>query len=407
MRCVVIGTGPAGITACEVLRRHDPTGSVVALSVEPYPPYSPAAMADHFLTGRTSTLYWKGEDVAARLGVEERRETTVVALDVDSREVVLADGARVPYDGLLIASGSRLHSPTTGSDLPGVLDFKSLRMAETIVGRVRRGEARSAVIVGNGLIGVELSLLLSDLGVEVTVVGRRTWLMPRVLDPLTSAIAERGVRARGVRLALGVEATAFAGSPVVDRVELANGETLRADLVIAATGVKPHVEFLAGSPVVAQWGVHVDDRLATSVPGVYAAGDVAEAADFQTGERFVHAIFPNAVNQAKVAAANLLGGRVAYDGAEAMNSLKHLGIPIVAMGSIDQPDDILRWEGGGALRSVYLRGGRIVGAQLAGDIRAAGLYRSLMMRRVDVGRYGRHLVEPRFGEADLVAAAGV
>jgi NAD(P)H-nitrite reductase large subunit len=405
MRAVVIGTGPAGITAAETLRQLDPTGTVVSLSTEPYPPYSPAAMADHFLTGRDRTLYWKGADVADRLGIEERRETVVAAVDTDNREVVVDDGGRIPYDGLVIASGSRLHAPLEGADLPGVLNFKSMRTADELMGRVRRGEAHSALIVGNGFIGVELSLLLADLGVDVTLVGRRPWVMPRVLDPVTSSRAEQGLADRGVTLRLGVQADAFIGEPTVDGVRLADGGVLRADLVVAATGVKPHIEFLGDSPVVTDWGIHVDDRLATSVPGVVAAGDVAEAADWLTGERYVHAIFPNAVAQGRVAAANLLGADLAYEGAEAMNSLKHLGVPIVAMGTIDDPDEVLRWESGGDLRAVYLRAGTIVGVQLAGDIAAAGIYHSLMLRRADVRRFGRHLVEPSFGMADVVSDA--
>jgi len=115
----------------------------------------------------------------------------------------------------------------------------------------------------------------------------------------------------------------------------------------------------------------------------------------------VHAIFPNAVAQAPLAAANLLGAGLRYDGAEAMNSLKHLGIPIVSIGSIDEPDEILRWEDGAHMRAVYLRDDRIVGAQLVGDIGAAGVYRQLMLRRQPVGRFGTRLVEPGFGTADL------
>ena len=402
MRAVVIGTGPAGITAAEPLRALDPSGTVVALSSEPYPPYSPAAMADHFLTGRDETLYWKGRDVASRLGIDERREAVVSAVDVDNHEVVLHDDARIPFEGLVIASGSRLHAPLEGADLAGVLDFKSMRMADDLVGRVKRGEAHTALIVGNGFIGVELSLLLADLGVDVTVIGRRTWIMPRVLDPATSAIAEQGLERRGVKLMLGVEATAFVGSPTVTGVRLKDGRVVQADLIVAATGVKPHIEFLGGSGLVAEWGVHVDDNLQTSARGIYAAGDVAEARDWLTGERFVHAIFPNAVTQARVAASNLLGAGVPYDGAEAMNSLKHLGIPIVAMGTIDSPDDILRWSSGGSLRSIYLRGGTIIGAQLAGDIRAAGVYRSLMLRRADVRSFGRGLVEPDFAIGNVL-----
>ncbi len=404
MRAVVIGTGPAGITAAETLRRLDPNGSVVALSVEPFAPYSPPAMADHYLTGRDATLYWKGLDVATRLGIDERRETQVTGIDADNREVVLADGQRVGYEGLVVASGSRLHAPLEGADLPGVLDFKSLRTADELVGRVRRGEATSALIVGNGFIGVELSLLLADLGVDVTVVGRRNWVMPRVLDPITSTVAEDALSNRGVTLRLGVQADAFVGSPVTG-VRLADGTVLSADLIVAATGVKPHVEFLEGSGIVTDWGIHVDDRLATSVPGIVAAGDVAEAADWLTGRRYVHAIFPNAVAQAAIAAATLLGRDVRYQGAEAMNSLKHLGVPIVARGTIDEPDEVLRWQRDGSQRSVYLRDGRVVGAQLAGDIRAAGVYRSLMMRRTYVSQYGQKLVDPGFGMADVISDA--
>jgi len=314
---------------------------------------------------------------------------------------VLGGGARIGYEALVVASGSRLYAPLEGADLPGVYDFKSLRTATELIGRVRRGEARSALIVGNGFIGIELSLLLADLGVDVSVIGRRNWVMPRVLDPVTSAVAEAALKARGVTLRLGVQADAIVGEPTATGVRLADGGVLTADLIVAATGVRPHTEFLDGSGIETGWGVHVDDRMATSVPGVVAAGDVAEAADWLTGERFVHAIFPNAVTQAPVAAANLLGADLVYDGAEAMNSLKHLGVPIVAIGTIEGPDEILRFEGDGGLRSVYLRDDRVVGAQLAGDIRAAGVYRSLMLRRVPVGRFGQRLVEPRFGMADI------
>jgi NAD(P)H-nitrite reductase large subunit len=402
MRTVVIGTGPAGITAAETLRHLDPTGSVVALTTEQFAPYSPPAMADHFLTGRDDPLYWKGQDIGDRLGITERRGARVGGIDTDAREVVLDDGERIGFEGLVVASGSRLYAPLEGADLPGVLDFKSLRTATELIGRVRRGEATSALIVGNGFIGVELSLLLADLGVDVTVVGRRPWVMPRVLDPVTSKVAEAALSARGVTLRLGVEATSIVGDPSATGVRLADGTDLSADLVVAATGVKPHTEFLGGSGIVTDWGVHVDEWLATSVPGIVAAGDVAESADRFTGERYVHAIFPNAVAQAPIAAANLLGAGLRYDGAEAMNSLKHLGVPIVAIGTIESPDEVLRWEDGADLRAVYLRDDRIVGAQLAGDIRAAGVYHSLMVRSEPVGRYGRRLVDPGFGMADIV-----
>jgi NAD(P)H-nitrite reductase large subunit len=240
---------------------------------------------------------------------------------------------------------------------------------------------------------------------DVTVIGRRDWVMPRVLDPVSSKVAEAALTSRGVTLRLGVEADAIVGDPSATGVRLADGRLLEADLIVAATGVKPHTEFLSGSGVETGWGIHVDTRLATSVTGIVAAGDVAEAADRLTGERYVHAIFPNAVTQAPIAAANLLGADLRYDGAESMNSLKHLGVPIVAMGTIESPDEVLRWQEGADLRAIYLRDDKIIGAQLAGDIRAVGVYHSLMVQRIPVDRYGRRLVEPGFGMADIVFEA--
>jgi NADPH-dependent 2,4-dienoyl-CoA reductase/sulfur reductase-like enzyme len=402
MRVVIIGAGPAGIVAAEALRRREPSVELEMVTREPYPPYSPPALADYAMTGRSETLYWKGHDVCERLGIRYHSPATVAAVEPTHHLVRLADGTVLTFDALLIAAGSRLYAPIPGAELGGVHDFKSLRAAERILDRIRRGEARTALIVGAGFIGMEVALLLASLGVRVTMVGRRGWVMPRMLDPETADIAARAMTARGIDLRLGVEATEF-----IDRdgaaagVRLASDEVLTADLYAAATGVKPNVEFLQDSDIATGWGVTVDDHLRTNMPDVWAAGDIVEARDRASGEAYVHAIFPNAVEQARIAAANMLGDNVTYAGAESMNSLKHLGLPIMAVGVADGPDE-LRWRTGDRLRRVYLHAGRIVGIRLAGDISGAGLLRSLMLRGEDVRRFSARLVEPGFSEADLV-----
>jgi NADPH-dependent 2,4-dienoyl-CoA reductase/sulfur reductase-like enzyme len=405
MKVVIIGSGPAGIVAAESLRAADPAVELEMVTREPYPPYSPPAMADHFLTGRSEPLFWRGEDVIDRLGISYRSPAAVVGIDAEGHAITLADGARLPYDALLIASGSRLHAPIEGAELPGVHDFKSLQAAEAIMTRVRTREAQSALIVGAGFIGMEIALLLADMGVAVTMIGRRGWVMPRMLDVETAEIAARAMVGRGVTLRLGVEATAFEeGGGVVVGVRLADGTLLTADLYIAATGVKPNLGFLEGSGVGADWGITVDDRLRTTVPGIWAAGDVVEAPDRATGKRFVHAIFPNAVDQAHVVASNILGGDVAYVGAESMNSLKHLGLPIMAVGAMEGAEE-LRWRRGDVLRKVFLDHGRIVGFRFTGEIGGGGLLRSLMWRGDDVRRFGTSLVRPGFSVGEIVMPA--
>jgi NADPH-dependent 2,4-dienoyl-CoA reductase/sulfur reductase-like enzyme len=226
-----------------------------------------------------------------------------------------------------------------------------------------------------------------------------------MLDTETAEIAGRAMTARGVELRLGVEATGFEEHDGrAAGVRLADGTIVRADLYVAATGVKPNIAFLEGSGITTAWGISVDDHLRTNAPGVWAAGDVVEAPDRATGRAFVHAIFPNAVDQARVVAANLLGGDVAYPGAESMNSLKHLGLPIMAVGAAEGADE-LRWRDGDALRKVFIDDGRVVGFRFAGDISGGGLMRSFLLRGEDVRRFGRRLVQPGFGISEVVLPA--
>lgn len=401
MKTLIIGSGPAGLTVAEELRTLAPETHITMLSTEPFAPYAPPAMADYFLTGRDETLFWKGHDVCDRLEVHYRTETRVAAVRPGSNEVVLGTGDTIGYDTLVLASGSRLHAPIGGGDLPGVYDFKSLTAATSLVEAVRQGAVKRAVIVGAGFIGVEVALLLRDLGVEVTQIEMTDRVMPRMLDLETAGIVLEELRRRGVEVLLDTEATGFQGSHRVEAVELDSGRSLTADAFIAATGVKPNIEYLDGSGVDLDWGIRVDDHLRTNLPGVYAAGDVAETQDRLTGASYVHAIFPNAVAQARVVARNIAGIDEAYAGSESMNSLKHLGVQVMAVGA-QRGDRELRMRRDGTMRKVFLEEGRIVGFRLAGDISGGGVLRSLMLKGTDVSAFEDRLASPEFGIGDLV-----
>lgn len=398
MRVLILGSGPAGLTAARTLRELAPSRSIdpaiTMISAESSPPYSPPAMADHFVTGREETLYWQGKDVCERLRVDYRAGVAVEAVYPEQRQVSLEDGNYIDYDRLVIATGSRLHAPLEGYDLPGVYNFKSLEAARLLVENVKAGETDSALIVGAGFIGVEVAVLLNELGCTVTIIDK-LWVMPNILDEETAELVLDDLHNRGIVVHQQTEALRFSGKARVEGVELANGETLVADAYIAATGIKPNVSFLEGSGLDIGWGIRVDNRMRTNLPNIWAAGDVAETFDLMNGERYVHAIWPNATAQGAVVGRDMLGFSADYDGAERMNSMKHLGLPIMAVGEMTG-SEILRRRNGDKLRKIFLDEGRIVGFRLAGDTRGAGTYRALMLKGTDVSGFGEDLLDPRF-----------
>ncbi len=211
MKIIIIGAGPAGVTAAETMRTFDHQAEIIMLTDEPYLPYSPPAMADHFIHGSNLHL-WRPVDWAEQLGINFRMGVSGSAIEPDSHRIRLEDGEVIYYDQLLIATGARLYAPLAGADLPGIYNFKSLSAAENLVSKVRSGMAKSALVVGAGFIGMEIALLLCELGVEVTQIEMLDQVMAAMLDEETASIALKQMQSHGVEVHLKTKAIEFVGN---------------------------------------------------------------------------------------------------------------------------------------------------------------------------------------------------
>ncbi len=408
MNIVIIGAGPAGVSAAETLRSLDLKVEITLISREPFPPYSPPLMAEYFLHGG-DLIYWRGKDLPEKLGVNYLSPKTVKRIEPKAKEIHFADGDTISYDKLIIASGSTLYAPIkrkikkVKSDDPtaGFHNFKSLSAALKIKDEIKAGKVKTAVIVGAGFIGTEIAIVLNEMGVKVTQVEMENRVMPRMLDEESAQLAKQFLEKLGIEIRLNTKGLEFFGEEFAEGLLLESGEKLYGDLMIAATGVRPNVDFLKDSGLEIEWGLLVNEFLQTNFPDVYAAGDCTEVPDRVTGERYVHAIYPNAVEQGQIAARNALGEQVVYEGAYNMNSLKHLGIPIMALGTVGGDETLTFYDGKEVLKKIYLTAGKITGVRLVGDIDNAGIYFSLMVQKKEVAEFKDLLLSPRFNMAFL------
>ncbi len=349
-RIVIVGGGAAGFAAAEMLRRSGHAGSIVMLSEEDMPPVDRPNLSKDYLAGSAPEdwLELRPPTWYVEAGIDLRLKTKVAAIDTAAREVVLADGARLPWDKLLMATGSepvRLAIP--GMDRPHVFTLRSAADSRAIIARA--AGARCAVVLGASFIGLEVAAALSARGLEVHVVAPEAVPMARVLGPELGGFVRRLHEAHGVRFHLGDTASAIGDT----RVTLASGATIDADLVVAGVGVRPRLTLAEGAGLALDRGVLVDPYLETSVPGIYAAGDIARWPDVRSGQAIRVEHWVVAQRQGQTAARNMLGGHERFEAVPFFWS-QHYDVVISYVGHAETWDE-LKIEGDIETRDCLLR----------------------------------------------------
>jgi len=334
-RVVVVGNGIAGVTAADHVRRRHPGCAIDVAAAEPHPLYNRMGIS-RLIYGRSAMV---GLHLLPDAWYDDNRvtcwlNTRALEIDRDAGAVQLGTGERLPFDRLILATGSEAHQPQIagfgGAGGPGSFVLRTASDALGIREYVQRAAAKRAVVAGGGLLGLEAAYAIHKLGLRTTVLERGGWLLRRQLDAAAGALLRGYLENLGIEVLLDAEAAAVDGSVV-----LVDGRSIPADVFLVAAGIAPSVELARRAGLEVGRGVLVDDHLRTSDERIFAVGDTAEWRGSVLG------LWPVAVEQAEVAAENAVGGSRPYSGTVPVTMLKVVGVELLSVGRIDGPNEIV------------------------------------------------------------------
>jgi len=396
LKVVIVGNGVAGVTAARIIKEKSPETRVSIYTDESHH-YYPRPRLYEVLSGEAKPreVYMFSEEWYKKKGINVQLNKKALSIDVDRKELLLEGGSRVNYDKLLLANGG--HSfvpPIKGAEKTGVFTLRTIKDALDIKEFAEKTE--KVIVIGGGLLGLEFASSLRKLGQQVTVMELSPWLLPRQLDPDGATILKNRIESRGIDIVLGAKTVEILGKETVSGIMLDSGETISGDLVLFSAGIRSNTELASEAGIKVNRGVVVDEHLRTSADDVYAVGDVAEF------EGRVYGIIPAALEQATIAAANMLGdeGSV-YSGTVPSNTLNVVDVELTSIGLVnpEEPryEEIKRAdEKRGVYKKLVLDKGKIVGAILLGDKRGFMSIRKLMAQETDITQYKDSILEDDF-----------
>ena len=407
MRHVIIGGSIAGISAAKSIRGRYRDADITMISSEDAKPYyRPMVSA---LIERNDVDLGLGDPVAD-YGVRPVHDS-VTGLDARSREVSLASGKRLYYDKLLIATGSRPVIPEIhGIQGPGVFALRTMDDALAIQSAARK--KKHAVVLGGGFVGIKAAIALRRLGLQVTIIEKLDRVLYEKTDKSGSRIVAELLKKEGIEIATNQEEyEVLREGATLRSVMLASGRIIDADLIVLAVGTRPNTEPFIGSGMKVHKGIVIRASLETSLPNVYAAGDVVEYRDVVLNTSAVSASWPNAEEMGRLAGLNMTGANIAYNGfLSLMTTVDILGARVTTIGLVDTANagyEVFTEGGERNYRKLVFKKDVLVGALFIGLDAESDMYAYLIKNQVPLGTLKAMAIKNTLAESGLVGSHAV
>ncbi|MGB8958160.1 MAG: FAD-dependent oxidoreductase [Candidatus Aminicenantales bacterium] len=401
MNVVIVGNGLAGTMAAKTVRELDGDAEIEIFGEERYP-YYPRPHLVEYLAGRlpAAKLFAFPEGWAERQRIGIRLGEKVTRVRPGERKIETVSGLERFYDVLLLATGARaVRPPVDGIAKAGVFVLRNLDDADALIEHL--GTHQRVAVLGGGLLGLEIARAIRSREIEVTVVEYFDRLLPRQLDPAAAVILRAHFEKIGISVRLAAVVKEILGVGGVQGLRFESGERLDADTVIIAAGVVPEAGTAKDAGLDVGRGIVVDDRMRTSAPAIFAAGDAAE----HRGR--IHGIIPAAFEQARAAAFAMTGQDKPYGGTVPFNTLKVAGIYLTSVGEIDAKGEgtealVRSHPEAGLYKKIVLRQGRLVGGIWMGTKKGAAELSRLVAVERHVEALKKDLLEDDFDFAEIL-----
>lgn len=370
---VIIGNGVAATGCIEGIRSVDPEGPITVVSEENHAVYC-RPLISYFLEKKTDPerMQYRDPEFYDRMGCEVLYGKKAVQIDTEKKAVLLEDGMALPYDALCVATGSSPFTPPfEGLDtVEDKYNFMTLDDALALDAAVT--EASRVLIIGGGLIGLKCAEGLCGRVASITVCDLADRILSSILDAECAGLMQKQLEEAGLRFLLGDSVSRFEKNIAY----MESGEKIPFDLLVLAVGVRPNISLLKEVGGAINRGILIDDRMETSLPGIFAAGDCTEGEDLSSGQKKVLAIWPNAYLQGHTAGVNMAGGSEVFDKGIPMNSIGFFGLHAMTAGTYE--GELYEEKTETSLKRLFTKDDRLKGFILIGISERAGIYTSLI-----------------------------